>query len=757
MRVASFPGRLARAGKSGPRALLNRLRTHPPHLPAEFSRGPITSQLNDDYSGWQSEPVPASARRSWWQLTALWITLAAGVAELALGFRFYQAGYSLARAVEAGGAGAGCYLAYALPAAYLGSRTGRTTAALTRPVFGAAGSGLICVLLSAAALARVALASVVLASVWQALFGGTHLVVVAVAAAAAGAAPSLLGFTGMAAFARYAAAPLMLAWAGYLVARGILDTPHSVLLSGPKASAPLPFAAAVSLAVAVAAWGNEPDTWRYGRPRLAWPAIPYLAALAAGLVLFVAGGWVVASMSHAGAFGLGRAFRSGAGYSVFGVLWIAAVVVTVMQVARAAAGYYQMTNAARHLAGPLRSLNRWQVSVLLAALSALLTWAVVRLGITAGSLARIAGWSAVTLPCVVVVICADVFVLPRLVAAQDPGQREREVSQEHGPGHPAMVVNWAAIASVAAGAAFGGFGLGLLPGQHSPPPAGFAPAEGWLLAGVIYAALGIARAARASSRLAPARPQRAGPARRGAAARVSPRGMLEAIRSDATAEAAENEFLALIAGEQVVRERLALFAVQQARLRASDRRSFLYLASRSNGAASSFFAGLADAERRALDLLEVFAEALTGRKGPPAGSDVLPGCQAYPSFVAWLALNAPPADAALALTANLVTWAAPFAGLARALRQNPGYGLDQRAVAFFDLIATPSPQVETQALAVVQAYTDSGWPPDRARGYARMLRSYAQMFWAALAEAPVPAPLPAGAAGQGRGRARSGT
>jgi hypothetical protein len=179
--------------------------------------------------------------------------------------------------------------------------------------------------------------------------------------------------------------------------------------------------------------------------------------------------------------------------------------------------------------------------------------------------------------------------------------------------------------------------------------------------------------------------------------------MLEAIRSDATADAGENQFLALLSSGPDARQRLVLFAVQQARLRSSDRRSFLYLASRSNGPASSFFAGLAETERHALDLLAIFAEGLTGRKAPPDGGDALPGCQAYPSFVAWLALNAPPADAALALTANLATWAGPFQIMARVLRQGPGYGLDDRACAFFDLIATPAPQVEAQALAIVQA------------------------------------------------------
>ena len=56
-------------------------------------------------------------------------------------------------------------------------------------------------------------------------------------------------------------------------------------------------------------WGNEPDTWPYGEPRPLWPLPSYLAALAVGMVLFVAGGWMMAELSKAGAFDFGPAFR----------------------------------------------------------------------------------------------------------------------------------------------------------------------------------------------------------------------------------------------------------------------------------------------------------------------------------------------------------------------------------------------------------------------------------------------------------------
>jgi purine-cytosine permease-like protein len=754
MRGASFTGRWIGSGWSRAQALVSRARAHTQRLPAGLTRAEIATQLADDYSTGQSEPVPAVARRPMLDLAALWVTLAAGLPELALGWWYYQAGYPLGRAVAAGAAAGGCYLAYALPAAYLGSRTGRTTAVLARTVFGTTASAVVSAVLIAFAAGRVALASAVLAGVYQGLLGWGHVALIGAAAAAAGMAASLLGFTGNTAFARYVAAPLMVAWIGYVVVRGIEATPYQLLADGPKALIALPFPAAVGLAIAVAAWGNEPDTWRYGRSKFLWPALPYLAALAVGLVLFVAGGWVIASMSHPGAPDLVRAYRSGASWSVFGALWLGAALVTVMQLGRSGGGYYQMTNAIQNLLGEVRGWRRWHSCLLLAALSAVITWGFIASGatVTASGASRVAEWSAVVLPSVVVVMCVHMLALAR---SQDTADPERQAGRESPPdGSSGGRVSWPGIVAVLAAAALGSFGLGLLPGQHSQPVIGFAPVAAWLLAGLLYATIRMAQRAGATSpadtatlrwlryiRLGASLPPaaRLGTAR----ARTGPsaRDMLDLIHSDAAAEVAENRFLPLVASGRAARERLLGFAVQQTRLRSSDRRSILYLASRSGHPASVFFAGLAETEQHALDLLDTLAAALDG-KAALASEEPLAGCQAYPAYVAWLALNAPPADAVLALTASLATWAGPLETMGRALREHPGYGLDERACAFFDLVAAPAPQLETDALAVVQGHIDAGRPPVRARAYARLLRAYGHMFWDALADdrlAPGPA------------------
>jgi hypothetical protein len=68
------------------------------------------------------------------------VTLAAGFTYLFLGFQYHDAGYSLGKAVGAGALGALCCLCYALPASYLGSKTGQTHSLLTRSIFGLVGS-----------------------------------------------------------------------------------------------------------------------------------------------------------------------------------------------------------------------------------------------------------------------------------------------------------------------------------------------------------------------------------------------------------------------------------------------------------------------------------------------------------------------------------------------------------------------------------------------------------------------------------------
>ena len=769
------------AGASGPSGKRSRFL---PLLPAG-PRTDLAAQVADDYSTGKSKPVPVRARVPRWHLTALWIALLGGVPALAAGVDYYQAGYSLVRALAAVAIGGCCYLAYAIPAAYLGARTGRATALLTRHVFGSAASAVISDLLVAAGAARLAFVSTVLASLYNGLFGWQHVAMVAAALAVVAAAVNLVGFAGLAAVARYLSAPLLLAWAGYFVTRDIMTT--HVALGAPGGPPTLSFQAGVGVAIGVIAWGNEPDVWRYGKAKPGWLVGPYLIALATGGLLLATVGWLMASTSRGGT---GAAFVYGARFSTFGVLGLAAVVITALQLANSSGACYQMTNAVQNLLGQLRGWRRWHTAVLVAALGGLTTWA------TQGSVtgfARVAAWSAVVLPSATVVMCVELLVLRRS-AADRSGRRIKIPPWGRAGRRP----NWAAIAAVLVASGYGGWGMALLPGQHASHALGSVPVESWLLAGGLYFAVGAAQsgyrwvrsalsrargaarqaaASRAEARKqaaasrAEARKQAVGrrqartrraaakrqartrraAARRAAARRAAakrrparaptlppgpprprPRDYLEAIRRDIADVASRNPYLDLVAAAAVPRDKLGDFAAEQAQLSTSDRRSFLYLAARSPDQAGSLFAEFADAERRALDLLTIFTNAL-GRPAESGSGPERAGCRTYPAFVAWLALNAEPVDAAVALVACRPAWTTSFAGIGRSLREHSGYRLSARACAYFDLMAAPDTQSEDQLISLLEGKIGAGQPLVRANGYARLLASYQAMFWSTLA------------------------
>jgi TENA/THI-4/PQQC family len=186
---------------------------------------------------------------------------------------------------------------------------------------------------------------------------------------------------------------------------------------------------------------------------------------------------------------------------------------------------------------------------------------------------------------------------------------------------------------------------------------------------------------------------------------------------------AEHRYLAALEAGRVPVESLRAFAGEQRAIITSDRRSFEHLAARfPDPPARQFFAALAGGEAEALGLLD----RLAARVGLAEAYEPLAGCQAYASYVAWLALNGTPADVALALLANLAAWGRSCVRMRDALQ--PLFGED--AVAFFDFFAEPPPEFEERALALV-----GGGDPRSARRAARLLQAYELLYWDTLADA----------------------
>jgi hypothetical protein len=61
-------------------------------------------------------------------------------------------------------------------------------------------------------------------------------------------------------------------------------------------------------------------------------------------------------------------------YSLFGALWLGAIVATVLQVAINDGNYYEMVTAGQNFVGHGRGWKRWYNCLVMAAVAALVTW-----------------------------------------------------------------------------------------------------------------------------------------------------------------------------------------------------------------------------------------------------------------------------------------------------------------------------------------------------------------------------------------------
>jgi hypothetical protein len=207
--------------------------------------------------------------------------------------------------------------------------------------------------------------------------------------------------------------------------------------------------------------------------------------------------------------------------------------------------------------------------------------------------------------------------------------------------------------------------------------------------------------------------------------------LVAGIRAELSRDAASNPVIDAFATGQAPLATIGALAAEETRIVASDRRSFLVLAARAEDPSTmEFFTSLASGEGSALAMLPALAGAAGLDEAAVAAYQPRSGCQAYPAYVAWLAVNAQPAEAIVAILANFSAWGQYCAALARSLRER--YGLDDAACAFFDFFAAPQEQpspLEDMALAAVQTRLNLGDHLASARTYARLLQEYETLFW----------------------------
>lgn len=211
---------------------------------------------------------------------------------------------------------------------------------------------------------------------------------------------------------------------------------------------------------------------------------------------------------------------------------------------------------------------------------------------------------------------------------------------------------------------------------------------------------------------------------------LSARDLLDGIRAELAPHDSDNPMVALIAVGTAPRAVFAAIAAEEQRITSSDWRSFHAMAARADEPqVRAFLDGFPPGEQQALAMLD----ALVAAAGPDQGME-LPraGCQAYPAYVAWLALNAEPSAAVAGIYANLTAFGRYCRAVADGMRTH--YEFDDPACAFFDFFAADTPELDQRALAAIQAGLDSArLNPNDAHLYARLFQDYELMFWNTLA------------------------
>jgi hypothetical protein len=190
-------------------------------------------------------------------------------------------------------------------------------------------------------------------------------------------------------------------------------------------------------------------------------------------------------------------------------------------------------------------------------------------------------------------------------------------------------------------------------------------------------------------------------------------------------------WLAELEAGRISAEGLRAFAGEQLLIIPSDLRSFEMLADRFSGEPGhSYLTGMAAGERAALKALESLSAAVGLNGGARRAYEPIPGCQAYPSYVARLARDGSAAEVAGAFLANLEAWGANCARMHAALRSVYGYA--DEACTFFALFAGPTTELERVSLEVIDTGLVHGVDPTTIARAARLLQAYELNYWDSL-------------------------
>ncbi len=285
--------------------------------------------VNDTQDSTDSpRPIPLSERKSALTMGLLWLTMVASFPAVLTGFEWYRQGITLPQLAFCGIFSVLLLLLYSVPACQLGARTGLGYCKLGRVIFGRWGGVVLPINLLWLFVAWYSLTAVLMAQAMLNLFHWhVPLLWLSVLFAFLMAFNNFFGFTGVANFARFMAAPTLIAWVGYVLWKALHDPVPSATVDLPHPSNFYALSVTSSFIIGFAVWGNEQDYWRHAKPGIWRSAIPLLLAIIIGQIVFPLTGWFIARASGSSDYSSTLSFMSNycfGGIAIVGLLILTA-------------------------------------------------------------------------------------------------------------------------------------------------------------------------------------------------------------------------------------------------------------------------------------------------------------------------------------------------------------------------------------------------------------------------------------------------
>jgi len=418
----------------------------------------------------------------------IFVTLQIAMSTIYTGFLARSEGLSFDQLLVACLAGLGAMFLYGIGAANVGAVTGQALALLARTVFGRVGTTVVSILLIVMGIGWYAFQARFLAQLLGGLFTVSSVALWGAVAALLMMANNIFGFRGIATFARFVAAPILLLWGAYALIKALATMPSSqIFAAAPHVAAPTTILVISGLLVGGAVWGNEPDVFRYSQGRPWWNLPALVGGYTIGIFIFPVLGYLLAELAVNTT--LGAFVKNMVPFSLFGVTALAVILLVVNQFALNDGNLYEAVNALQNLIDRIRNWRRLYSVLVLGAIGAVVAASM-------SSLQKdffiVAGISAIFVPCATTIVAVDVFVLPRVIKG-----RRRPVDRITSWSKVA-VCNWLGLIALLVAVGIGSYTGGLIPGLSGfgTENIGYPALQAWAIAAVLYVLLAVLAPAR---------------------------------------------------------------------------------------------------------------------------------------------------------------------------------------------------------------------------------------------------------------------